>query len=42
MSPHLKPWTALDEDARNADRGVLHDLFGALIGKGIGGVPWTP
>ena len=41
MSPHLKPWAALDEEARDDDRGVLEDLFHALANKGIGAVPWS-
>jgi hypothetical protein len=39
MSPHLKPWDDLDEEAKEYDREVLQDVFTAMSEAGVRVVP---
>jgi len=39
MSPHLKPWDKIDEEAKEYDREVLHDVFTAMTEAGVRVVP---
>ena len=39
MSPHLKPWDEIDEEAKEYDREVLQDLFTAMTETGVRVVP---
>lgn len=39
MSPHLKPWEEIDEEAKEYDREVLHDVFTAMTEAGVRVVP---
>jgi hypothetical protein len=39
MSPHLKPWDEIDEEARLYDREVLQDVFAAMVETGVRVVP---
>ena len=39
MSPHLKPREEIDEEAKEYDREVLHDVFTAMTEAGVGVVP---
>ncbi len=41
MSPHLKPWEQIDEEAKEYDREVLQDVFTAMTEAEVGAVPWT-
>jgi hypothetical protein len=39
MSPDLKPWDELDEEAKLYDREVLQDVFAAMAEAGVRVVP---
>jgi TrkA-N domain/RyR domain len=39
MSPHLKPWDEIDEEAKEFDREVLEDVFAAMTDAGVRVVP---
>jgi hypothetical protein len=39
MSPHLKPWQEIDEEAKEYDREVLQDVFAAMTEAGVRVVP---
>lgn len=39
MSPHLKPWDEIDEEAKEYDREVLEDVFTAMTEAGVRVVP---
>jgi hypothetical protein len=39
MSPHLETWEEIDEEAKEYDREVLHDVFTAMTEAGVRVVP---